>query len=255
MTSIAAIALNTFREARRNRIFYSTLFFAVGLILFSVLFTEVTFVAHDRILRNVGFATMNLFGVGIAIFLGVGMVNREIEKRTIYTVISKPLARWAFIVGKYAGLLLTLAVTVGLMFLGFAFTLLTYGSPFELALFVPVAGLLLELSVIVAFAIFCSTWTTSTMSALFTASFFVVGHLVRDIRFFGSRSESPTIRALAEVTYSALPDLERFNFKEQVAYLELPPISELLWAFVYGGLWTALFLVAASLVFARRDFR
>src|SRR4051794_12538260 len=108
MHALLPIALNTFREARRNKIFYSTLFFAVILILTSTLVTEVTFVSMDRILRDVGFATINLFAVGMAIFLGIGMVNREIERKTIYTVISKPVPRWAFILGKDLGLLLTL---------------------------------------------------------------------------------------------------------------------------------------------------
>ena len=100
MGSLLPIALNTFREARRNRIFYSILFFAVALILFSVLFTEVTFVSQDRILRDVGFGAIDFFAVGLAIFLGIGMVNKEIERRTIFTVISKPVPRWAFILGK-----------------------------------------------------------------------------------------------------------------------------------------------------------
>lgn len=255
MNAIFPIAWNTFREARRNRVFFSILFFAVALILFSVLFTEVTFTSHDRILRDVGFATMNLFGVAMAIFLGVGMVNREIEKKTIYTVVSKPVPRWSFILGKGAGLTLTLLAVVGLMFLGFLGTLALYGSPIESVLLQGFYGLMLEVVVLTSFAIFCSTWTSSTLSAFLSAAMFVVGHLARDIQHFGARSDSETVRTLSEWVYRALPDLERFNLKAALSYLQPVAGGELLAMGLYALAWIAVFLGAASLIFSRRDLR
>src|SRR5262249_17224357 len=157
-----------------------------ALIGASILFTEVTFVAHDRILRDIGFATMNLFAIALAIFLGIGMVNREIEKKTIYTVVSKPVPRWSFIVGKYLGLLLTMVASAGLMFLGFLAVLWAYGSPLTPVLAIPWITLVLELMVVIAFAVFCSTWTSSLLSGLFALAFVVIGHTVRDIRLYGS---------------------------------------------------------------------
>lgn len=256
LSGVVPVALNTFREARRNRVFYSIVFFAVALILFSVLFTEVTFLAYDRILRDVGFATMNVFGVALAIFLGIGMVNREIEKKTIYTVVSKPVSRAAFILGKFVGLQLTLVTTMALMFLGFLGVLLAYQSPIEAVLLQSWLTLLFELSVITAFAIFCSTWTSSTtLCAFLTVSFFVIGHLVRDIRFFGDKSESPVVRQLGRVLTAALPDLEKLNFKEAVTYLTPTPSAAVGLALGYGVLWIALFLAAAVFIFRERDLR
>ncbi|MFN0061984.1 MAG: ABC transporter permease [Myxococcaceae bacterium] len=255
MHALWPIALNTFREARRNRVFYSILLFAVLLILFSVLFTEVTFVAQDRILRDVGFATINLFGVGMAIFLGIGMVNREIERKTIYTVISKPVPRWAFVVGKDLGLLLTVGATVGLMFGGFLLTLLSYRSPIEWVLLQPLYTLFLELAVLTAFAVFCSTWTSSALSAFLTAGLFVIGHFAQDIRDFGARSQTEMIRLGSSLLYHALPDLERFNLKHAVAYLKPVPLTDLGLLTVYATLWSAVFLLAAIWVFRQRDLR
>ena len=255
MHAIWPIAFNTFREARRNRIFYSVLFFAVILILFSVLFTEVTFVAMDRILRDTGFAIINLFSAAIAIFLGVGMVNREIERKTIYTVISKPMPRWAFIVGKAVGLLLTLVATTGLMFLGFLATLWSYRSPIEPVLLQPLYTLFLEMSVLVAFSIFCSSWTSSGLSAFFSGGLFIIGHLARDIRHFGGLSHSEFVQRASALLYWALPDLERFNLKATVTYLVPVSTQGLLRLTAYGVLWCGVFLLAAVTLFQRRDFR
>lgn len=255
MHALLAIAQNTFREARRNRIFYSILFFAVALILVSVLFTQVTFVAYDRILRDIGFATMNVFGLVMAVFLGVGMVNREIERRTIYTVVTKPVPRWGFIVGKVLGLFLTLLVTLGLMLAAFVFTLVSYRSPVEWVLLQAFYGLMLELMVVVTFAVFTSTWTSSVLSAFFTGSFWVVGHFASDIRFFGSRSDLAWVRELSRIAYAALPDLARFNLKPAVTYLEPVSASHLLALTGYALLWSGVFLLASVLLFRGRDFR
>jgi ABC-type transport system involved in multi-copper enzyme maturation permease subunit len=255
MHAIFPIALNTFREARRNRVLYTTLFFGVALIGLSVIFTEVTFVAHDRILRDFSFATMNIFALGLAVFLGIGMVNREIEKKTIYTVVSKPVPRWAFIVGKWLGLLLTMVVTSSLMFGGFLLVLVSYRSPLSSLLFVPWLTLMVEVMVVIAFAIFCSTWTSSLLSAVFALGMVVIGHSVRDIRLFGSQSDEPMVRRASSWVYHALPDLERFNFKSTVALLEPVQAGDVGFAIGYGLLWSAAFLFAAILVFQRRDFR
>lgn len=255
MGAILPIALNTFREARRNRVFYSLLFFAVGLILFSVLFTELTFVSQDRILRDVGFATIDVFGLTIAIFLGIGMVNREIEKRTLYTVISKPVPRWSFVLGKFVGLGLTLLATAGLMLVGFLLTLWSYRSPIDAVIGQAFLGLMVELAVVTAFAIFCSTWTSSTLSAFLTVSLFAIGHLASDIRFFGQKSESEWVRRGAELLYLVLPDLERFNFKPELAHFQTVGAHDFGRMLLYGALWTGVFLTAAVLLFRRRDFR
>lgn len=255
MHALLPIALNTLREARRNRVFYAIIFFAVALIASSIFFTDLTFAEYDRILRDTGFATMDLFGVALGIFLGVGMVNREIEKKTIYTVITKPVPRWAFIAGKDLGLMLTLLACMALMLAGFLLTLVSYRSPIEPVLFEAFYTLLLELAVVTAFAIFCSTWTSSVLSALFAVSFFIIGHLDRDIHTFGARSKSAAIRHLSSWIYTLLPDLERFNLKGAVTYLKPESAGYLLGVTGYAALWTLAFLLAAILVFQVRDFR
>ena len=255
MHAILPIALNTFREARRNRILYTALFFGVALIGLSIFFTEVTFVAHDRILRDFGFATLNVFALGLSIFLGIGMVNREIEKKTIYTVVSKPVPRSAFIVGKWLGLFFTMAVTTSLMFVGFILVLISYRSPLTPLLLVPWATLMVELAVVIAFAILCSSWTSSVLSAIFVVGLVLIGHSVRDILLFGNQSSDAMVRAASRWVYYALPDLERFNFKSTIALLSPVSSADLLYALGYGVIWTCAFLFGAVVIFQRRDFR
>jgi ABC-type transport system involved in multi-copper enzyme maturation permease subunit len=252
-----AIAGNTIREARRHKIFYSIFFFALIIILNSFLFTHLTIATYDRILRDVGTTAIDFFGVLLAIFLGVGMVSREVDRRTVYTVVTKPIRRADFIIGKYLGLSGVLLVTLGLMFVCFlGVVAMISQEQVNLGTLLWYFGLrLVELSILVSFAILMSTFTTSALSAFFTVGFFIIGRLSSDLHFFGSRSDSAVVRVISEGLYYALPNLERFNVSRQITYNEVVDAGTSLLSVGYGLLYTAAFLIFAMVVFERRDFR
>lgn len=258
MLKTAAIASNTIREARRHRIFYSILFFALAIILNSFLFSHLTVATYDRILRDIGTAAIDLFGVLLAIFLGVGMVSREVDRRTVYTVVTKPIRRADFILGKFLGLTCVLALTLGLMFLcflGVAAAMSTFAAPNYGTLVWYLVLRLVELTVLVAFAILMSTFSSSAIAAFATVGLYLIGHFTDDLYFFGSRAESALARAIARGIYWVLPNLSRFSVSEQIAYNT--PVGAA-WAgtsIMYGFLYVAAFLVVAVVVFERRDFK
>ena len=258
MLKVLAIAGNTMREARRHRIFYSILFFALLIILNSFLFTELTIATYDRILRDVGTSAIDFFGVLLAIFLGVGMVSREVDRRTVYTVVTKPIRRAHFILGKFVGLTGVLVVTLALMFACFvAVVVLTPG--FDAPNYATLGWFLVlrvvELSILVAFAILMSTFTTSALAAFFTIGIYLIGHLSSDLYFFGSRSESAMVKWISSALYYVLPNLGRFNVSQHIAYNTPVAASFAGASILYGFLYVAVFLIAAVVVFERRDFK
>lgn len=217
MKSIAVIALNTFKEAVRNRVLYVILVFALIMIGASGMISRLSIGEHGRIIKNLGFSSINLFGVAIAVFVGVSLVFNELDRRTIYTIVSKPIARWQFLLGKYFGLLLTVYVNLLIMTLGFLFMLhyrqsvagdggffsvvfgsaakavanLVYWGGAEGTTFAGTVGVMpvifntaLELGLITAFAIFFSAFTSPTLSMLFTVLTFVAGRLNQDLVMF-----------------------------------------------------------------------
>lgn len=217
MKSIAAIAFNTFKEAVRNRVLYVILFFSLIMIGASGAISQLSISEHGRIIKNLGFASINLFGVAIAIFVGVSLVYNELEKRTIYTIVSKPISRWQFLLGKYFGLLLTVYVNLFVMSYFFLFMLhyrvyqgddgffmvvassavkgfasfVYWGAGAEGSTFVGTAQVMpvilntfIELTMVTALAIFFSSFSTPTLSMFFTILTFLAGRLNQDIVLF-----------------------------------------------------------------------
>lgn len=258
MTAILAIAGNTMREARRHKIFYSILFFALAIIAFSFVFTNLTVATQDRIMRDVGTGAIDFFGVLLAIFLGVSMINREVDRRTVYTIVTKPIRRADFVIGKFLGLNGVLLVTIGVMFLTLVAVLWAFPAYDE-----PNVGTLLwfvllrlaELSILVAFATLTSTFTTSALSAFFTIALYIIGHLSSDLVYFGSKSDSAVVSAVAKGIFYAVPNLSRFSVAEQIAYNLPVDATQALLSIGYALLFSAAFVAFAVLVFERRDFK
>jgi ABC-type transport system involved in multi-copper enzyme maturation permease subunit len=221
----------------------------------SFLFTEVTVTTMDRILKDTGIAAINVFALALTLFIGVGIINREIDRRSIYAVIPKPIARVEFILGKYLGLLEIMLVTCGAMFAGLILVIKGYHTPIHPALFVGFLGIFLEVAVLGAFAVLCSSFTSSLVSAFLCAAIFISGHLSPELKFFAKKSHSAFIKAMGNAIYYTVPNLERFNFKYEVTYDRLIPGSTLAPVVLYALMYTAAFLMAASVIFSNRDFR
>ncbi|HTY17105.1 MAG TPA: ABC transporter permease [Myxococcota bacterium] len=252
---IAAVAANTMREAVRSRVLYTLLFFALALIGTGVLLSTLSYVEQDRILQDVGFAAIRVFGVAIAIFVGIGLVHREIDRRTIFTILSKPIGRSEFLLGKYFGLLATLWLQVGVMAVGFAAVSLATHAPLGRVHAAAFALIGVELAVVVAIALLFSAFASPMLASLFTAGLWLIGHLSRDLRNLGSQSSADSVKLATEWLYRALPDLSAFDLTQHAAHGLPIAASDVALPLAYGLGWVALALVAATWVFERRDFR
>lgn len=251
---VLSIALNTFRENLRDKLLYNLLVFALLMIGSSLLLMRLTLGEFHRLLLNVGLGSINVFGVLIAIFVGIGLVNKEIEKKTIYTIVSKPVARYQFLIGKYLGLTLTLFVNTLIMAAGLLLVLVAQNVPIESMLFKALGLIFMEFMVITAVALLCSTFTSATLSAIFTLATYVIGHLTADLKTFGEKLDEG-MRALVTGLYYILPNLERFNLKGNVIHHIEVSGTDLLLIVVYGLTYVAFLLMSASIIFQRRDFR
>jgi len=252
---ILAIAGNTVREAVRSRVLYTLLFFALALIGTGVLLATLSYVERERILQDVGFAAIRIFSVAIAIFVGIQLVFREVDRRTIFTILSKPIGRSEFLLGKYLGLVATLWLQIAIMGVGFAAMSLLAEAPLTK---LHAAALLLigaEVAVVVAIALLFSSFTTPMLASLFTGGLWLIGRLSRDLRALGAQSESDGVRGFTEALYRALPDLSAFDLTSHAARGLVVADSDVVLPIVYALGYATLVLVAATTIFERRDFR
>ncbi|MGH7255733.1 MAG: ABC transporter permease, partial [Nitrospirales bacterium] len=177
MWCIGVIAWNTFRETLRDKILYNLLFFALLLIGVSVLLGDLSIMEQKKIVTDLGLASISVVGVIISIFVGIGLVTKEIDRRTIYTIMARPITRVQFILGKYLGLGLTLLVNITIMVVMFSATLWMDRVPITLVHFQALELIFIEWLVVTALALLFSTFSSSTLSAILTLAFFVIGHL------------------------------------------------------------------------------
>jgi ABC-type transport system involved in multi-copper enzyme maturation permease subunit len=251
---IRAIAGITFKEAKRDRVLYLLFFFAALGIVASRVLALLTVGDRIKIIKDVGLASISLFGVLMAILIGTGLVYKEIDKKTIFTLLAKPLHRAEFILGKFLGLVLTLFVMTLAMSAIFLAIVFVHTFRIEGALLVAVAYIFLELVLITAVAILFSSFSTPILSSLFALGFYLIGHLSWGLELILKKMPRGAGRVLVRALYTVLPDLENFNFKTEVVHgLAIPPAIYLS-SFVYGLCYTVFILALAVLVFRRRDF-
>jgi len=251
---IGAIAGITFKEAKRDRILYLLFFFAAVGIVASRVLAVLTVGDRIKIIKDVGLASISIFGVLMAILIGTGLVYKEIDKKTIYTLLAKPLHRAEFILGKFLGLVLTLFVLTAAMTAIFLAIVYAHTLKVETGLLVAVVYLFLELVLITAVAILFSSFSTPILSSLFALGFYLIGHLAWGLELILKKMQPGPGRSLVRALFMVLPDLENFNFRTEVVHgLPIPP-GLTLSAFFYGACYTAFILGLAVLIFRRRDF-
>lgn len=253
---IFSIALNTFREAIRDRVLYNLVIFVLLLTGCAILLGELTDGQEARTIVNIGLNAILLFGTFIAIFVGVGLVSKEIEKKTVYAIFAKPVRRAEFIVGKFLGLCSTLFVNTAIMAAGVSLALLYVGGS-ELIGPVLASTLLifLELTIITAIAILFSSFSSPALSALLTFLVFVIGHLSASLRDLGKTMQSAVASGVLEVLYYVLPNLSLFSFRTEAAIGMMPTPSMILGSIGYAVAYIVVVLAIASAVFARRNFK
>jgi Cu-processing system permease protein len=252
---ILAVASNTFKETIRNRILVNILLFAVFLILLSMVVGEWSIHNQVKVIKDFGLSAMSLFGLLIAIFIGIRLMVQEMEQRTIYLILSKPIRRWEFVLGKYLGLAATLAVNVALMALALWGLGLVREGRIDTAL-APAVGLIyLEILLIVAFALLFSTITSPTLAAVFTLCIYVIGHTTSFIREFTLVNPDQGAHWLLRVIYLVMPNLENLNLKmASVEHIALPPHAAAFGA-LYGAGYIAFVLALTVLIFENKDLK
>jgi ABC-type transport system involved in multi-copper enzyme maturation permease subunit len=251
------VASNVFREVIRDRVLYLIGFFAIVLVAAAVLIPAVAANTEDQIVPDLGLAAIALLGLGIAVFVGTGLVNKEIEKRTVHVMIAKPISMAEFIVGKHWGLSAVLTVLVLAMTGVFLAVLSVQQIPYSLgSILLSALFQILELSLITAVAILFGVFTSSLLAVLLTLAVYLMGHFSRDLLTLGSLTQNTGARQAIEAAYLVLPDLERLNLKNQAVYgMEiLPKPLDLLGDAAYSLVYTALLLAIATLIFSRREF-
>jgi ABC-type transport system involved in multi-copper enzyme maturation permease subunit len=251
------IATNTFRETIRNKVLYAILAFALFVIGMTNFLADLSVGELTRIIVDVGLASIQLFGVVMAVFLGISLVSREVERKTVFVILSKPVLRWEFVVGKALGLSMTLALTTSVMALVLFLVHAGYrfGGSLEPGILIASAGIYMELVLLVCVASLFSSFTTPVLSAIFTISVFLIGHITRDLLFFGARSGSEAVRLAGKAAYYLLPNLEYFNLKNGVVKGEVATASLLAAPAAYMACYCAAVLLLASVIFSRKDFK
>ncbi len=255
MKRMAVIAFNTFKENLRDKILYNLLFFGLLLIGSALLLGTLTMGEQQKIIKDIGLASINVIGLLVAVFVGIGLVSKELEKRTIFTIVSKPVPRYEFLLGRYAGLAFTLFVNVAIMTAGFFGTLLVSQALPDAGLLTAIGLMFMELLLIVAVAIMFSTFTTPTLSATFTLAIYVIGHCTADLHALGEKLHGGLSKWLINGLYYVLPNLACFNVKGAAAYGSPIEMRYVLTSLTYGAVYTAAVILVACMIFQRRDFR
>ena len=255
MRRILTIAQMAFTETVRDKILYSILVFALAMIGSSTILVTLSVGGEGRIVKNLGLASITLFGLFIAVFIGINLVSREIERRTIFSLLSKPVRRAEFLVGKFLGLGLTLAVNLGIMAAGLMLLAWALEDHWTPRILLAAGFTLVELLVLTATAILFSTFSTPTLSAIYTLLVFVIGRLSADLMAFATQFGGASLKAMAVGLYYLLPNLSRFNLSGAVANDLLLDPGTLALTAIYGALYAAALLSIAIAVFQRRDFR
>lgn len=255
---ILSIARNTFREAVRDRVLYNLVLFVLLLTVAAMLVGELSGGHERKIIVDLGLSAMLLFGVFIAIFVGVGLVYKEIERRTIYAIFAKPVGRGEFLVGKYLGLCLTLVVNVLVMGAGVSAALLYVNrgwDPLVIHIWVAILLIYIELAILTSVALLFSSFSSPALSALLTFFIFIIGHFSADLKGLAASTTNSGARWLLSGLYYLIPNLANYSFITPVAHGHVPSSSFVLAVTLYALLYVTVVLAAASLIFSRRNFK
>ena len=251
------IATNTFREAVRDRVLYNLIAFALLMSGAAVLVGQISIGIERLVVINLGLTAVSLFGIVIAIFIGIGLVSKEIEKRTLYTVLSRPVRRWEFVAGKFFGLSGTLIVNTSFMAIGVFVALLYVSHSFKHAdagILVALYFVILQFLIITALALLFSSFSSPLLSAIFAFALFLIGTFAEDLRGF-ARLTHGIARWLATGAAYLVPNFSALNVISQVAHDN--PVSRQLIAYntVYALAYTVAVLSATAMIFERRNLK
>jgi ABC-type transport system involved in multi-copper enzyme maturation permease subunit len=258
MKNVYTVATNTFREAVRDRVLYNLVFFALLMMAAAILVGQISIGIDQSVIVSLGLTAISVIGLFIAIFIGVSLVSKEMDKRTLYALLAKPVERWEFLLGKFGGLVMTLAINTGAMALGLYAALWTVKHPLQRPdayILVAVYLILLKLAILVAVALAFSCFTSPFLAILFSAGIYVAGVYAQNLRTMHAVDIAPaTMNFLKAVSY-ALPNFENFNVMGAVSHGGVVPGALVVHATLYAIAYCAIALAAASMVFSKRNLK
>jgi len=258
MRRAGIVALNTFREAVRDRVLYSLVFFGLLMMAAAVLVGQISIGIEDTVIVTLGLSAISMIGLLIAVFIGVALVSKEMDKYTLYALLAKPVRRWEFLLGKFGGLVLTLAVNTAAMALGLLMVMLyvkhsLQGS--DAVVLVAVYFILLKLALVVALALLFSCFTTPLLAILFTVGLYIVGLYVQELRDMPLEVMSPAMSSFTKWLSYVLPNFENFNVMAMAAHGRAVPGTLILQNTLYAVVYCTIVLMAAATVFSRRNLK
>jgi ABC-type transport system involved in multi-copper enzyme maturation permease subunit len=258
MSRVRVVALNTFREAVRDRVLYNLVFFALVMIAASILVGQVSIGIEEMVIVTLGLSAISVIGLLIAVFIGVGLVSKEMDKRTLYALLAKPVRRWEFLLGKFGGLVLTLTVNTFAMAVGLflALKLVKSGAePVEASVLVAVYFIVLKLALVVALALLFSCFTTPLLSILYTAGLYIAGLFVMEMRNYQSETMSHALQTGLRWLSYLLPNFENFDVMAAAAHGRAIPRALIAQNTAYAALYCAVLLTVAAAIFTRRNLK
>lgn len=258
MKRAGIVALNTFREAVRDRVLYSLVFFGLLMMAAAILVGQISIGIEDTVIVSLGLSAISMIGLLIAVFIGVALVSKEMDKCTLYALLAKPVRRWEFLLGKFGGLVLTLAVNTAAMALGLLVAMLYVKHSLERSdatVLVAVYFILLKLALVVALALLFSCFTTPLLAILFTVGLYIVGLYVQELRDLPFDMMSPAMSSFTKWLSYLLPNFENFNVMALAAHGRAVPGSLILQNTLYTLLYCTIVLTTAAAVFSRRNLK
>jgi ABC-type transport system involved in multi-copper enzyme maturation permease subunit len=254
LNRVLAVAANTFRETVRERVLYNLVFFALIMTVSGLLLGQLSIRQDEKIIKDIGLAAMDLFGTLIAVFIGIGLVSKEIERRSLYPLLAKPLSREELFLGKFAGLGFTLLVNVAAMAAGMFLTIWVTRQEADPALLKAIIPIYLSLLLVVAIALLFSTVTSTAMAAVCTVALLVAGRFSDVVR--NMKQVLPGVPdAVIDALYYALPNFRNFNLKDQLTYGDFVPWSAVGWIALYAAAYIAVVLALGMAAFRRKQFQ
>jgi ABC-type transport system involved in multi-copper enzyme maturation permease subunit len=257
VSGVGIVAVNTFREAVRDRVLYSLVFFALAMMAAAILVGQISIGIEDVVIISLGLSAISIIGLLIAVFIGVGLVSKEIDKRTLYALFAKPLRRWEFLLGKFAGLVLTLTVNTAAMTAGLFLALFYVRHALlrtDTTVLVAVYLILLKLSLVVALAMLFSCFTTPLLAILFTGGLYVAGLFVYEMRTAQTRLDAALASVLRVISY-VLPNFENFDVMGSAAHGRMVSWFLIGHDTLYAAVYAAIVLSLAAAIFSRRDLK
>ena len=268
MGTVVLVAGAVFRESVRDRVPYTMVIFAVLMMAASFLISQLTAGQDLKIIKDLGLASLSIFGLLIAVFIGIGLVSKEVEKKSVYGLLTKPVTRTQFILGKYLGLVMTLVANLIVMTVAYYAVLLYMdmtapaivkaGWPapaLDPRLLVAIVLIVGELALVTAVALFFSTFSSPLLAVLLTIGLWVAGHFNGDLRQFETVIDSRAVAWIARGVYYLLPNLAPFNVKAEVVYGMPVTASHVGYTLAYALVYIGMLLSAATAIFRRRDFK